>query len=138
VLVAGLKKHDHKELARYIRAIADEIALRDWTIDLQREPCDDDCNAQACLVYGRKLVRLRVSRDFRSYDLERVRHSVVHELVHCHTSATDNMVEHDLTDHLGQQAADIFHAGYRRHAEYAVDGLADALAPHVPLIEWPE
>lgn len=114
------------------------MALRDWTIDLQRQPCDDDCNAQASLVYGRKIVRIRVSRDFRGFDLERVRQTVVHELVHCHFAAADMQVEHDLPDHLGKQAAELFFDSFRRNMEYGVDAMAAALAPHMPLIDWPK
>lgn len=131
-----MKKRDRKALGRYIRAVADEMGLRDWNLHLLNEPADDDCNAQACIIYGRKRASIRVCEGFRDFEPERIRHSVVHELIHCHTAAMDNLVEHDLDEHLGIPTAAIFHAGYRRHAEYAVDGLADALAPHMPLIEW--
>ncbi len=133
-----MRKRDWKELDRYVRWIADEIGLRDWTIDLQHEPCDEDCNAQANLVYGRRLVRIRVSRDFRGYDRERVRQTTVHELVHCHFAAADNQVQHNLPDHLGQQGSRLFFDAFRRNMEYGVDAIAGALAPHMPLIDWPE
>lgn len=131
-----MKKRERKALGHYIRWIADEMGLRDWNLHLLREPADDDCNAQARIIYGRKVCSIRVSEEFRTFEPERVRHSIVHELIHCHTAAADNTVQHDLTEHIGVCAADIFHSGYRRHAEYAVDGLADALSPHMPLIDW--
>lgn len=132
-----MKKRDRKELGRYVRWVADEIGLRDWTIDLLTEPCDEDCNAQTRLIYGRKRAALRVSEGFRAFDLERIRHTIVHELIHLHLAAATNQVDHDIGEHLGATAYDIFWNGWLRNLEYGIDGLAGALAPHLPLIDWP-
>ena len=133
-----MRKRDRKALGAYIGRIADEIGLRDWDLRLLHETCDDDCNAQCAIVYGRKLAYIRVNEDFRGYAPGRIRQTIVHELVHCHFAAADNQVQHDLDDHLGDQTAQVFFNAFRRQMEYGVDAMAAALAPHMPLIDWPK
>lgn len=131
-----MTKRDSKALGQYIRWIADEIGLRDWTLHLLDETADEDCNAQTRLIFGRKLASIRVATEFRELEPERIRQTIVHELVHCHFAAATNQVEHDLSEHLGSQASNLFFAGFLRNLEYGVDAVAGALAPHMPLIDW--
>lgn len=133
-----MKKRDRKTLGRYIHCIADEMGLRDWTLHLLREPCDEDCNAQTHIIYGRRKAEIRVSEEFRSREPERIRQTVVHELTHLHFAAATNQVDRDLQGHLGDQARDIFYQGWLRNFEYGIDATAIALAPHMPLIDWDE
>jgi hypothetical protein len=131
-----MTKAEQATLTTYIRTAADEMGLRDWRIELLDEPCDEDCNAQVRLIYGRKVATVRVSGDFRCFDLERIRRTVVHELVHLHFAAMTNQVEHDLDGHLSKQALDIFFSAWARDFEYGVDAIATAFAVHMPLIDW--
>jgi hypothetical protein len=39
---------------------------------------------------------------------------------------------------LGQEAYRAIECGFRRQMEFAVDGIAEAIAKHYPLIEWPK
>jgi hypothetical protein len=133
-----VKKRDRKALALYIRSTADQMGLRDWDFNLLREPCDDDCNAQCRVIYGRKLADIRVSEHFREFDPARIRRTVVHELVHFHLAAATNSVEHDLDGHLSGQANGLFYSGWLRNLEYGVDGIATAWATTFPLIKWPK
>lgn len=133
-----MRKRDHRALSTYVRSCADALGLRDWLVVVERTPCDDESLAQAYLVYGRKLARIRFCRSFRDCTLEQVRQTVAHELIHCHFAAVDNMAEHDLKAHLGDAAAHVFFGSFRRQMEYGVDGLADAVAPGLPLIRWPK
>lgn len=132
-----MKKRDRKELARYVRRIADEMGLRDWTLHLLKEPCDEDCNAQTQMIFGRKIASIRVSEEFRDIEPERVRVTVVHELTHLHFAAVTSQSQQDLQGHLSGQALDLFWSGWLRNFEYGVDGVGESLAPHMPLIEWP-
>lgn len=133
-----LKKRDRKALGRYIRQVADLMELHDWHLHLMREPCDEDCNAQTRLIYGRKVAEIRVVEGIRLMEPERIRQTITHELVHCHFAAISNQVAIDLPEHLGKQAAEIFYEAWLRNFEYGVDAIAAALAPSLPLIEWPE
>ncbi len=122
-----MRKREHAALSDYVRSCADALGLRDWLIVVDRTPCDDGSNAQSYLVYGRKLARLSFCRDFRDHKPEHQRQTVVHELIHCHFAAVDNMAEHDLEPQIGNAAASVFFAsfpqadGVRRRRARGVD-----------------
>lgn len=132
-----MRKRDLQALAAYVDECAHRLGLCDWETRVEREPADDDCNAQTHLVYGRKLARLRFAADVCSAPPESLRQTVAHELIHCHLEAARSMVDLDLTTHLGKQTAEVFYEGFLRQLEYGIDGLAVAVATGLPLIEWP-
>lgn len=134
----AVTKKDHQALSGYIRLIADEIGLRDWSFKLLDEPPDNpDWLADVNCQQGRRFAFIRVRSDFRDSDLSDVRSTICHELVHCHLAPLQHQCDNDLDGLLGRAAAEVFSGGYRRNLEYAVDAIAEALAPHLPLIEWP-
>jgi hypothetical protein len=133
-----MKKRDRAELKRYIRWIANEMELRDWTIFLAGESCENENLATCALVFGQKYATIRVCKDFRTLDADQQRKTVVHELLHCHWHAAWEMVDRDLEKALGAQADLLFSAGFNRNAEHALDATAAALAKHLPRIDWPE
>jgi hypothetical protein len=132
-------KRDRKALADYVRLVADEMGLRDWEIRLAEHPAEPGKCASVEIVYGRKFATLEVPDTFKSEQTpEDQRDSVVHELVHCHLESMANMVQNDLESLLGRPADSLFFAGFTRQYEYGVDGLAGALAKHLPLPAWPD
>lgn len=134
-----MKKKDREELKRYIRWVANEMLLADWTFDVKWEsPSDPDALANCTPIFGRKRATLRFCDDFRNLVADEQRDTVVHELIHCHFAPAQCQVEKDLERHLGVQADQLFFESFKRNVEYAVDGLAGAIAKHMPLIEWPK
>lgn len=133
-----MKSSDKKELLKYIRAVADDLELRDWTFILSDEPTENDSYGYVNPTYGRKVAIIKLCSDFRNLDKEKQRHTIVHELVHCHLESACNMVMSDLEQWLGKQTDQIFYDGFKRQMEYGVDGLAEALAKHQPFIAWPK
>jgi hypothetical protein len=133
-----MTKRDQKVLGRYIRRVADELELRDWTLTLSNNPAPKDCYGHMTETYGRKLAVIEVCADFRNLDAEQQRHTIVHELVHCHLAPPTNMVLNDLEKELSDTTDRIFWASYKRQIEYSTDALASALAKHLPLIDWPK
>jgi hypothetical protein len=125
--VAGVKKRDRKALFAYIRSTADEMGLRDWEIRLSDEPAREGKGASVGCVFGRKFASPEDQRD-----------TIVHELIHLHLEPASDMVYRDLEKILGRPADAAFTNGFDRQLEYAIDGLAGALAQHTPLIEWPK
>lgn len=137
----GVKKRDRRILADYLRAIADEMGLRDWDVRLEDEPCEPGNAATCKLTFGRKLAKVYVEKDFRSAQTpEEQRDTIVHELVHCHFESMASMVRCDLERVLGRPMDDVFFNGFERQFEYGVDAVAvaGALARHLPLISWEE
>lgn len=110
----------------YLRDLADRMHLKDWAVVLEDGPPDDrSCMASVDCVDGRKLATVLVSDHFLSDTPEEQRHTLVHELIHAHFDMASTLAFRGL-DKQGRQA-------FRSLMEYGVDGLADALAPLLPL-----
>lgn len=131
-----MTEHERQALYRYIRWVANEMELRDWTIELLRETCEDGAYAVVYPTFGRKIAEIKLTENFRELAPETQRHTIVHELVHCHLEPAANMVYKDLEDYLGKQTDQIFWNGFKRQIEYGVDAIAAAIAKHLPLIDW--
>lgn len=134
-----MKPKDRRALGRYLRWVANAMGLRDWTITVLHDPCDEDSLGVCNPTYGRKMADISFPADFRhSVTPEGQRQTVVHELLHCVFAAEQDHIRIHLPRHLAQSTYDVFNDTYRQMHEYAIDGLADALAPHMPLIQWPK
>lgn len=124
-------------LKAYVRRIADELSLRDWAFRIEFEPPENaDALASIEPCEGRKLATLWVCKDFWDKSAEEQRHTIAHEMIHCHHAPASDLIRLDVLKHMGQATYDVLLAAYKRQMEYCVDGLADALAPHLPLPEW--
>ena len=124
-------------LGPYIADLLTRLRLSDWTITLAKEHLPDDADANA-IIYpceGRKRARLQLCRDWPGLDADRKRHTIVHELIHCHHAAASDIIRLDTGKHLSQSTYDVLYAGFVRQMEYMTDGLADAIAPFMP--EYP-
>lgn len=116
--------------APYIREVADRLRLRDWTIEVSDEGTDRPyTNALICVSHQRKYADLYLSDGFLDLTPERQRHCVVHELLHCHFGHADQWVRHKI-DGDAEEA-------YTRMFEVGIDGLADAIAPLMPMPDVP-
>lgn len=133
-----MKKRDHKALTAYIRETADAVGLRDWEVRLSDERAAEGKAASVQAVFGRKFARVLIGKDFRGESPEDQRDTIVHELIHLHLEPAADMVYRDLEKVLGRPADAVFTNGFERQLEYGIDGLAAALAPHMPLIDWPK
>jgi len=115
---------------RYVAKVADLMELKDWRIYFDDELPEDEAEGSCATAYGRKIARIQVNH---TLDPEKVRHAIVHELVHCHTDPATVLVQRDLEELLEERVDRAFWVGFRRAFEYSVDGIATALAKHVPL-----
>jgi len=139
-----MKARDISELERYIRWIANEMGLRDWTFHVviaqpTAKGSDDgsghEWGAMCTPIPGRKHATLTFHPERRDDELAELRQTVVHELVHCHFFGLWDTCRRDLP--LDEEAYEMWIEGVRRHMEYGVDAVADAIAPRMPLIKWP-
>lgn len=137
-----MKKRERKVLGAYLHDLANALELRDWTIRLSREPVDEETSegvltiADVRAVPGRKVADVRVAELIVEKDPEYIRHFMVHELAHLHLVPLQHQCEEDLASLIGRPVETVFFHGFRRNLEYAVDGLASALAKHLPVIDW--
>jgi hypothetical protein len=132
-----MTKRDRAALGRYVRWVADHMELRDWTLTLGYDECEDHLEASAHCTYGQRHLAIEFNERFRSRPAADQRETVVHELVHAHLDVCWKMVQTDLAEALGKPVYYVFCDSYRRAMEYSVDALSKTIAPHMPLIDWP-
>ena len=125
-----------KGLLRYLAMLARNMGLRDWTLYLRPEPCEDSSHAATVsCVPGRKIANIQVAADWFEQDAAAQRHVLVHELLHVHVDQEFQLIEDALPPLVGQTAYHTFERAYRNLHEHGVDAIASVLAPHFPLPE---
>lgn len=134
----NMKKKDRQELGKYIRHIANEMELRDWHINLpNKDPQRETADAEVRPTYGRKYASIFLRDSIRDMDLEYIRYMIVHELTHLHFAVLQDQAEDDLNHVISSGEEHMFFQNFKRNVEYTIDGCAQAIAKHMPLIEWP-
>lgn len=118
---------------RYIRLLADLLALQNWAIYLDRDPSEEDNNAETIVGENRRLATMKLTRDWRHCPPEEQRHTLVHELIHLPVDRLSSVLESDLDGFLSAGEQSIARNVFRREVEAVVDALADGVAPHLPL-----
>jgi hypothetical protein len=131
-----LTERELRKIAKYIAVVANALGLRDWSLRLHDdEPDDKDAQASVATVYGRKIAHVNLGHGFSMLDPEEQRHVIVHELLHVLMDPTWTLVNQALPGQIGVSAWGVFEAAYRERMEHAVDAIAKALAPALPLPE---
>ena len=109
--------------APYVRRLADLLCLRDWRIEVYEDsPSDGSAVASCQPVTGRKYAVIRLSESFLTDPKADQRHTLTHELLHCHLGPMTRLLE----------ANEAMPPAVQLALEYCVDGLADAIAPLLP------
>lgn len=121
---------DRSLLGQYMSYVASEVGLRDWTIALKDSPCDEQYAGTCSPIYGRKWAGIALSKDWMHVDEYDLRHTIVHEMLHCHTDAITQPLD-DIEDVIGKLLHAPLMNAQRVAVEFAVDAIADALAPHL-------
>ena len=128
-----MRDEQHAAFSAYLRDLADVMGLRDWEIDLAREDASGpDTGASCSTTYGRKVATIHFGADFFYESPETQRYYCVHELLHCHFRAIVEARD-GLEDLLGTPANLVFVDRMRSAEEWAVDAIAGAIAPFLPL-----
>lgn len=126
-----LSWEDFHKLGDYIREVANLLSLRDWTFNVEYEPCDPKAGGEIDITYGRKLADIKLPRDIRTRQRSRNRHSIVHELIHCHFEHGAILIR-QMEKQIGQMAHAPLWEGYAQALELGVDALAESLAVFMP------
>ena len=131
--VKPLLKGDRGELGQYVRDIADQMGLRDWTVNMMHgEPANVKAGADCQVVFGQKVVDIRFRHDWHEMPPEDLRWLVAHELVHCHLWTMSQRVC-DLESTMGVMVWGVFDAAFTDALEHATDGIAREWSRHLPL-----
>lgn len=127
-----------KRLGEYCRTIADQLWLRDWTVEIIRKWVNDDEDVMArCDPHAtRDIVTIAVSTDFFELDKQVIRSTIAHELLHCHHARVSDIVKLDLLSELPQHIYSFMWSGFNRQIELMTDRLSCIVSPHLPLPSW--
>lgn len=123
-------------LASWLRVCADRLLLNHWTLRLWHEAPDVDAHASTTITDGRVFASFRFDNEIFDLDPADARLHMAHELVHLTLDPLLQMVEHDLSGVLGDQALVVFRRTFTRQLEIGVDHLAGTVAPTLPLPPW--
>lgn len=130
---------ERNALCKYVYELQKRLRLADWNIYFVDEPSEPSEFAQAksaasmSTVYGRKVAHLRVGPDWNTFSPEVKRHTLTHELIHLHWDEADNVIFFTVRKQLAPAAWEVVEGEFNRQMERAVDGLADVLAPLMPM-----
>ena len=117
----------------YVDALRVPLKLSDWTIDVSDAPSETDTFAQVDSTYGQKRATIRLCQGWDSVTPDDQRQTIAHELIHCHLCPAVEMATEDLNLYLSSGEMEMFRRGFTRTIEYAIDALADAISPLLPL-----
>jgi hypothetical protein len=110
--------------APYVRRLGDILHLKDWRLDVDDGSPSDPTAVAACNPCpGRKIATIYLGESFLTDDAAGQRHTIAHELIHCHLGPMTRMLD----------ARETMTPEVTLAMEYGVDGLADAIAPLLPL-----
>lgn len=129
-----LSKKQRRRVGRYCREVANQLNLRDWTLEVMHDPCDDDSLASVNLTSNRRIAQISFCSRFADLSPEQQRETVVHELLHCHINDTTDYV-HELKTLIGEPAWKLWRAAHVETIELATDAIAGAVAPFMALPE---
>lgn len=121
---------------KYIAARAADLGLRDWRFILSAEPSRLGALASIQCTYGRKVAAIWLNQNFRQQEpAEQVR-IIIHELLHAHLEPMGRVIQDEVQECVAPHVYAMLREAHNRAHEYAVDGIAAAIAAHFPLIKW--
>lgn len=141
-----MTKRDRAALGKYLRDLADKLELRDWTVLLEvgepggphdARPDGKTWGASSESTPGQRKVTVTLPENCREWSAENLRQTAAHELIHAHLAPLSEMWRVDLHPMLSRDVYYLFNDNATRWLEFAVEAMADATAPHLPLMEWP-
>ncbi len=120
-----------EEVYDYMHFLANNMALKDWTIELGWTSHDDDNYAANHLARVRKSSIIELSPNYWSQSPEDRRHTLTHELLHCHANAFYALVE-TAREVLGAQVWNVYEKSIDDEMERMVDAISDGISGLYP------
>lgn len=131
-------------LLPYLRAVADRMGLRDWTLQVTPGPPStprEGVNTMATVEkwFGRRIAEFSFRDDITGESPESVRHIIVHEMTHLPFEPIGHYLDRTVRDLIGVHAYDPFVEAHRLLHEEAIDHLAEVIAAFMPEFPgWPD
>ncbi len=116
----------------YTRQIAVAMGLGGWIIEETEAPATEGCLAEIEPTYGQRHAKLSLCKEWDTLDPVEQRDTIVHELLHVHLSHLTQLA-HDIVETVDEGATKAARASLSLAEEYAVDAMATAWSPYMPL-----
>lgn len=113
--------------------LANRMELRDWTIGIAVRLSEDDANAEVFREANHKYASIRLREDWDDRTDEKNRLTLVHELIHCHFTESDQLFNNARKLKLGKKWLPLLGESLEVAEERAVSSLANIIAPFMPL-----
>lgn len=125
----------------YVLYLMKELRLPPWKITLEvvKRPGDESgSNVDGWIdpTEGRYRAVMEISDEVREQGGDRLRHTLVHELLHLHHRGVDSVVLKGPVSLSSQQGYDVLIAWYKTESEQLIDALTEVIAPR--LKTWEE
>jgi len=118
----------------YFVNLRNVLKLSEWRIILEDKlPDNPDCGAAVQTLYGRRVASVRLCYGWDDLGPERQRLYATHELLHLYFTPIQSVMDR-AKECFGDQA-ELAASYHMEQMEYAIDGLAEAIAPLLPLPE---
>lgn len=129
-----LTEWQHEAVSRWMRAAADQLALRDWRIILSAYQCTAEAIAEAWVADESDTAWIAVENGFLKAGEEWCRASLTHEVLHCHIQRLVRMHEQLVEKELGNRTEAVIEMAGRITMEQVVDRLAWAVSRFLPAL----
>jgi hypothetical protein len=130
-----------KKLARYVWLLKEKMWLDRWLINIlvTEYPGQSDTNlASISPTNAQYRADLEVATRAVETGGERLRHTIVHELLHLWYRDASDIFRLALPMELANSAYTLLWESYRQTFELMIDEMAGAWAEHLPLPDWGE
>jgi len=123
----------HAALSAYIRDLADVLHLRDWEISLSRTISDTGhYRAEISLHQQKDEAIIELAESWFGRTREQQRRTLVHELLHIHTSRLCRVMTRVSTQ-IGSELMTYLESTHGEEEEIVIERLARVIAPMMPL-----
>lgn len=126
-----------RQVEQYLRGLQDVLRLADWTLAVDwATPAPADCYACIVPMENSRHARVRLHPVFVTLTPTEQRHTLVHELMHCHLFALHHLAVEMVDVHGPRKGTRVADRAVTIEVERTVDALADAFAPTCPPVPW--
>lgn len=123
-------------LKTYVIKIQQELKLAHWTIEWANTYCSETSMAEIVIAPAQHSATLYLSNEWRKWTPSLLRATIVHELMHCHINAINEIAEEHLQQ-LSPKTFDERKTGLDYVNERVTDAIAEMVSVHVSLPKSP-
>ena len=123
----------------YVKNLQKLLRLNDWkiSVDWRKLADEDDAFATNTPIGHSKRSVIHLSNMFLGLDSQDQAQTLIHELLHCHLFALDNLASETVDALTSKAAGKVFEVALEAAVECTTDTIADILLPFVPSFELP-